>query len=561
MEELMKLVTVKEMKQLEQAADAAGHTYATMMENAGRAVANAIQERIPAKNKRMLVLVGPGNNGGDGLVAARYLSQAGAQIVCYLWKSRPDDDPNLQAAQQGSIHCIQSTNDGNGKTLRKALENADVIIDALLGTGIQRPIKGTLKELLGLVRQVAQERQRPLPTGLTKLVPYLDDSTSASSTSPLIVAVDVPSGLDCDTGEVDPATLRADLTVTFAAAKRGQFLFPGAGMVGELVVADIGIEPALSQDIQTEIATPHSIGTMLPSRPLNAHKGTFGKAIIVAGSTNYCGAPYLAAAATARVGAGLVTLAPPHSIYPVLATKLSEATFLLLPHDMGVLVPGAIKVLAPKLPEYSALLIGPGLGREKQTVALVHQLLGIAQSQKSSRIGFQSSPESGAEKVQLPPLVIDADGLNALTAAENWWTFVPENSILTPHPGEMARLTGLDSAEINDTRIATAISYAKKWSQVVVLKGAFTVVAAPDGCATTIPFANPGLATAGTGDVLAGAIAGMLAQGLSTFHAAICGAYLHGLAGEIATRQLGTAGILAGDLLPALPVAISQLRV
>jgi NAD(P)H-hydrate epimerase len=548
------------MKQLEQAADAAGHSYATMMENAGRAVANAIQERIPAKNKRMLVLVGPGNNGGDGLVAARYLSQAGAQIVCYLWKPRPDDDPNLQAAQQCNIHCIQSTNDGNGKTLRKALRNADVIIDALLGTGIRRPIEGTLKELLDLVRKVAQERQRPLPTGLTKLIPCLDESASASPSSPFIVAVDVPSGLDCDTGEIDPGTLRADLTITFAAAKRGQFLFPGAEMVGELVVADIGIEPALSQDIQTEIATPHSVGTVLPSRPLNAHKGTFGKAMIVAGSANYSGAPYLAAAATARVGTGLVTLAPPQSLYAILATKLSEATFLLLPHDMGVLIPGAIKVLAPKLPEYSALLIGPGLGREKQTVALVHQLLGIAQSQRPSRIGFQHSNEPGTEEVELPPLVIDADGLNALAEAENWWTFVPENSILTPHPGEMARLTGLERAEINDARIATAISHANKWGQVVVLKGASTVVAAPDGHATTIPFANPGLATAGTGDVLAGTITGMLAQGLSPFRAAVCGAYLHGLAGEIVARQLGTAGILASDLLPALPKAMSQLR-
>jgi NAD(P)H-hydrate epimerase len=561
MEELMKLVTVEEMKQLEQAADAAGHTYAAMMENAGRAVAHAIQERISTKGKRMLVLVGPGNNGGDGLVAARHLCQAGAQIVCYLWQPRSKDDPNLQAIQQCNVHCIQSDSDGDGKTLRKALRNADVIIDALLGTGAKRPIKGTLKKLLTLVRQVAQERRESPIADLAGLVPRLDSPVCTSLPSPFIVAVDVPSGLDCDTGAVDPATLRADLTVTFAAAKRGQFTFPGAEMVGELVVADIGIDPAHSQDHQIEVASPQSIGAMLPSRPPNAHKGTFGKAMIVAGSINYTGAPYLAAAATARVGAGLVTLAPPQSIYSVLATKLSEATFLLLPHEMGVLVPAAIKVLGPKLTQYTTLLIGPGLGREKQTIAFVHQLLGMAQSLKPRRIGFQHSEEPEPEGLELPPLVIDADGLNALAKVEAWWTYVPENTILTPHPGEMARLTGLERAEINSNRIAIARDYAHKWNQVVVLKGAFTVVAAPDGHIAVVPFANPGLATAGTGDVLAGAIAGMLAQDLSAFDAAVCGAYLHGLAGEIVSRQLGTAGMLASDLLLALPEALSRLRI
>jgi hydroxyethylthiazole kinase-like uncharacterized protein yjeF len=561
MEELMKLLTVDEMKQLEQKADAAGHSYATMMENAGRAVANAIEERIPPKDKRMLVLVGPGNNGGDGLVAARHLSKAGAQIVCYLWKSRPDDDPNLAAVQQCNIHCIASDNDGNGKTLHKALRNVDVIIDALLGTGIKRPIKGTLKRLLDTVGQVVQER-RKAPTGhLARLVPCLDAARDADIPSPFIVAVDVPTGLDCDTGAVDPAILRADLTVTFAAAKRGQFCFPGADLVGELVIADIGIDPALSQDIQTEIAIPQSIGALLPLRPTNAHKGTFGKAMIVAGSANYTGAPFLAAAAAARVGTGLVTLAPPQSIHPILATKLSEATFLLLPHDMGVLVPGATKVLFPKLKDYTALLVGPGLGQEKQTFAFVHQLLGMALPQQPRPIGFQRSKEPTPREMELPPLVIDADGLNALAGTTEWWISVPENSILTPHPGEMARLTARDRAEINDNRLTVASEYAHKWGQIVVLKGAHTVIAAPDGRITVMPFANPGLATAGTGDVLAGTIVGMLAQGLSAFDAAVCGAYLHGLAGEMAVRQLGRAGTLASDLLPLLPKAMGKLRI
>jgi hydroxyethylthiazole kinase-like uncharacterized protein yjeF len=556
----MKLVTVEEMRQLEQRADASGQSYATMMENAGRAVADAIRQHVPVKNKRILALIGPGNNGGDGLVAARHLSQDGAQIICYLWRPRQEDDPNLKAVQERNIHCLHADGEGDGKTLNKALQNADVIIDALLGTGIARPIEGSLKELLDTVRQVVTNRRGPQPSNLGGLVPKPHPAADAETAAPLIVAVDVPSGLNCDTGEVDAATVPADLTVTFAAAKHGLFRFPGAEAVGELTIADIGIDPALGQDIRTYVAMPHVIGTLLPERPLNAHKGTFGKAIIVAGSVNYVGAPYLAAAAAARVGTGLVTLAPPQPLYSILAGKLTEATFLLLPHDMGVFVPAAIKVLAPKLTEYAALLVGPGLGREDETIAFVHQLLGIVRGGRSRRIGFQQETGLPAEKVSLPPIVIDADALNALAETENWWDYVPRNSILTPHPGEMSRLTGLERAAINADRIAVARDHAAKWGQVVVLKGAFTVVAAPDGQAMLLPFANPALATAGTGDVLAGAIVGMLAQGLAPYNAAVCGAYLHGLAGTIVADQMGKSGMLAGDLLPALPQAIARLR-
>jgi NAD(P)H-hydrate epimerase len=372
--------------------------------------------------------------------------------------------------------------------------------------------------------------------------------------------VDVPSGLDCDTGALDPAALPADLTVTFAAPKRGHFRFPGAGAIGELIVADIGIDASLGSDIQVEVATAEGIACMLPPRPVDAHKGTFGKAMIVAGSINYAGAPYLAAAAAARVGTGLVTLAPPQPLYPILASKLTEATFVLLPHNMGVLVPEALRVLASNLDGYQALLIGPGLGREKETVEFIYRALGAAAASGRRRMGFERAGEPAEDKVDLPPLVLDADALNALAEREDWWTCLPENSILTPHPGEMARLTHGDRSDPDEDRIALASTQAGEWRQIVVLKGAHTVVAAPDGRATVIPFANPGLATAGTGDVLAGAIVGLLAQGLAPFEAAVCGAYLHGLAGQIVAEQMGTAGSLAGDLLPALPQAILRLQ-
>ncbi len=562
MEDVMKLVTVAEMKRLERLADQAGHSYATMMELAGRAVARVIEQRMEVADQEILVLVGPGNNGGDGLVAARYLGQAGAHVTCYLWKQRPDDDSNWQRVKELGLLCLHADQDQEYRALTQTAQSAAVVVDALLGTGVSRPIEGQLKQIMERVRATVLGRRAAGAPEWTSLLPSCRD-LSSSARGPLLVAVDVPSGLDCDTGAVDAAVLPADLTVTFAAVKHGQLCFPGAEAIGELVVADIAIDPGLSQDIPADVATVQGIAAQLPPRPLNAHKGTFGRAIVVAGSVNYTGAPYLAAAAAARVGTGLVTLAPPQPLHPILAARLAEATFLLLPHEMGVLSPAAIRVLAPHLDGYRAMLLGPGLGREKETVEFVHQLLGIDAGNEHRRIGFVHDTNPSSAPLALPALVIDADGLNALAEAPDWWSWLPENCILTPHPGEMARLTGTSASDAD--RLDTAAEAALKWKQVVVLKGAFTVVAAPDGRVTVIPFANPGLATAGTGDVLAGAVLGMLAQGLKPFEAAVCGAYLHALAGEIVVRQIGialqsAAGLLAGDLLPALPQAIGRIR-
>jgi len=546
----MKLVTVEQMKQLEQAADAAGHSFAMMMELAGRAVASAVAQRIAVKNKIVLVLIGPGNNGGDGLVAAHYLKEAGAKVVCYLWKPRADDS-NMKRVKEDGIVCLHNGENGAHQTLRKALQGVDIVVDALLGTGVTRPIEGELKEILSIVGQAVNARraQRFAPTDLFPSLQPLP--------RPYVVAVDVPSGLNCDSGEIDPVTLPADLTVTFAAPKMGQFRFPGAGILGELVVADIGIDPALEQGLPVDVATAQMVAQRLPPRPRDAHKGTFGKALIVAGSVNYTGAAYLAGAAATRIGTGLVTLAVAQPLHPIIAAKLAEATFLLLPHNLGVLNLDAIEVLAHVLPSYKALLVGPGLGQEKETVAFVHALFGIRQVTKG-RIGFGQSSTLPPPSLILPPLVIDADGLNALAQIERWWTCLPPNSVLTPHPGEMARLTPGETPPAE--RIDWAAGQAARWGQIVVLKGAHTVIAAPDGRVCVLPFANPGLATAGTGDVLAGCIVGLLAQGLSPFDAAVCGAYVHGLAGQRAAQKLGPAGMVAGDVLNELPYAIMQLE-
>ena len=552
----MKIITVEKSRYLENKTDEGGTSFAEMMERAGRGTARAIQRRIGARGKRVLILVGPGNNGGDGLVAAHYLWEMGARVTCYLWKRNIGGDPNFQRAKDDRLPMVWAEDDEGFEALRGLLTGADAVVDALLGVGVDRPIGGTLKELLDAVRQTIEEQSAP--SELAETVP-----SNSIARTPLIVAVDCPTGLNCDTGALDPAAVLADLTVTFAYPKLGLLRFPGAEAVGHIVVADIGIPPELADDVALEMATAEAVQSWLPARPRSAHKGTFGRALIVAGSVNYVGAATLAGAGAKRVGTGLVTVALPMPIQPAVAAGLAEATYLLLPHDMGVIAPGAVPVLRERYEDYDALLLGPGLTQEKETVAFVHALLGLEPSERKGQIGFVSSgPSEPAEGPELPPLVVDADGLNALAAADEWWKMLPPGIILTPHPGEMARLMGGDmtTKDVQADRDGHARRMAERWNAVVVLKGAFTVVAGPGGRVSILPFANPALATAGSGDVLAGAIAGLRAQGMDAFEAAVAGAYLHGLAGELARADMGDMGVVAGDLPPRLPEALHSIR-
>jgi len=552
----VKIITVEKSRELENRANEGGLSFAEMMESAGRATAQAIQRRVGAGGRRVVVLVGPGNNGGDGLVAAHHLSQMGAQVTCYLWKRKVAGDPNFQRVEADRLPLLWAEEDTGFEALRRLLAEADVVVDALLGVGVDRPIGGVLKELLAVARQTLSERR--LPGGLAEIVP-----PAPVEAGPLVVAVDCPSGLNCDSGALDPAALPADLTVTFAYPKVGLLRFPGAEAVGEIVVADIGIPPSLADDVALEMATADRIRDWLPRRPRSAHKGTFGRALVVAGSVHYVGAAALAGAAATRVGAGLVTMALPPPIQPAVAAHLTEATYLLLPHDLGVISTGAVELLRDKMGDYEALLLGPGLTQEKETVAFVHAFLGLERAERRGRLGFVASAAAKeVERPGLPPLIIDADGLNALAQADDWWKALPPDTILTPHPGEMARLMGGETTarEVQADREGVAMRMAAAWNVVLVLKGAFTVVAAPDGRVMVLPFANAGLATAGSGDVLAGAIVGLRAQGLAAFEAAVTGAYLHGLAGELARADLGDMGMVAGDLLPRLPLALRRIR-
>ncbi|NLE75585.1 MAG: NAD(P)H-hydrate dehydratase [Chloroflexi bacterium] len=567
MQRPLKIVTTEEMRLLEQQADAAGHPYAQMMELAGRAVAAAIQgERPEGPPMAVVVLAGPGNNGGDGLVAARCLQEWGHQVGVFCCHRRTEGDPNYERLLARGAEVLHAQDEGSWATLQGWLARAEVIVDALLGTGVTRPIEG----LIGQALRLTQERLAPSAVGglgdrqgVRWLVP---PGPAGRPARPTLVAVDCPSGLDCDGGAIDPAAVPADLTVTFACPKAGHFLFPGASYVGRLAVADIGIAPALADEVVVELATAPQVASLLPARPLNAHKGTFGRALLVAGSVNYTGAAHLAAAACARVGAGLVTVALPRPLHPVLASCLPEATWLLLPHVLGVVSPDALGLVKQSLAGRTALLVGPGLTQEQEAVRFVHGLLRPdgQQPQAARQIGFvgqrRESPAWEASSDR-PPMVIDADALNALASEPAWPDWLRETeAVLTPHPGEMARLWGVSVSQVEADRWAVARQAAQRWGQVVVLKGAHTAVAGPDGRLTVSPFANPALATAGSGDVLAGIITGLLAQGVAPYEAAVAGVYLHALAAEQLRVGVGGAGMLAGDLLGALPGAMAALR-
>ncbi|GIK39599.1 MAG: bifunctional ADP-dependent (S)-NAD(P)H-hydrate dehydratase/NAD(P)H-hydrate epimerase [Chloroflexota bacterium] len=555
----MYIVTTQQMQAAEKAADAAGLSYEQMMENAGHAVAEAIAAHFDISGVRVLVLVGPGNNGGDGLVVARYLAQMGATVTVYVWQRRTDGDKNWALLDAAGVEKVMSSDSDSQAHLAHLLAESGVIVDALLGTGVSRPIEGSLAQLLDQVKTVVAER-RGLEEG-TLVEPARP--ISDSEFGPAVVAVDVPSGLNSDTGAVDPHTLTADLTVTLAAAKRGHILLSGPEVTGQLLVGDIGLtDEHYPEDVTLQMATPAKVAALLPPRPASAHKGTFGTALLVAGSMSYTGAAILAGQAATRSGAGLVTLAPPQVIHPIVASRLAEATYIPLPHAEGAIAPEATRLLFSKLDGIDALLIGPGLSQAAPTVAFLKEFLSGKAGLPQRAVGFrqpEAETSSPDKSPSIPPLIVDADALNILAGLEKWWQLLPPDCILTPHPGEMARLMGSTIKDVQARRLEIAGEMAQRWQQVVLLKGAHTVVAAPDGRMMVLPFANPALAKAGSGDVLAGVIVGLRAQGLGAFEAAVAGAYLHGLAGELARENLGVTGVIAGDLVGYLPLALRDM--
>ena len=516
----MKIVTAVQMREIEDRSERAGVSADALMENAGLAFARAVRRRVGVlAGVRIVVLVGPGNNGGDGLVAARHLARWGANALAYLCGRRPDPDPKLRAAGDAGVGLADSAADPDSARLSEALASAHVVIDAILGTGRSRPIAGSLADILRALARAKSER------------PQLR-----------VAAMDLPTGVDCDTGDADPLSVSADATIALGYPKRGHFAFPAANFAGELEMADIGIPAGLDGDIALDLLARDWAASALPERLADSHKGSYGRAMVVAGSPRFLGAAYLAATAAIRAGAGLATIAIPQSLIPPVAAKAIEPTFLPLPEDSpgAPSIESASETILDELGAYDSLLIGCGLGQSPHARILVSRVL------DSER--------------ELPPTVADADALNALAQTPRWHERWRADAILTPHPGEMSRLTGEPRERTARGRIELTADAARTWNKTVVLKGAYTVLARPDGSATLAPFANPALATAGTGDVLAGAIAGFLAQGAALADAAALGVYLQGMAGEAARDRFGDAGAIAGDLLPEIPQAMKSLR-
>jgi len=542
------IVTTAQMQAAEKTANDAGLSYDQMMENAGRAIARAIETEFQIVGAPVLILVGPGNNGGDGLVTARYLAQAGAVVTVYVWQPPHrqgrnfESDRNWQALENSTVQRLLSNNDPHWSELTRQLQVSTVIVDALLGTGVSRPIEGTLAALLQCTQEILATRRLIKEDLLIEPACPNLKSKIQNPKSPYVVAVDIPSGLNSDSGLADPYTLMADLTVTLAAVKMGHILRAGPELTGRLMVGDIQLKAAhYPREVTLEMVTATKVAAMLPPRPASAYKGTFGKAMVVAGSLNYTGAAILAGRAALRSGVGWVMMACPQTIYPILASCLVEATYLPLPDEHGSIASEAAPLLANHLERVTAMLMGPGLGQAESTIAFWHS--------------FFSSPQPN-----LPPLILDADGLNILATTRLLEkSDFPTNCILTPHYGEMSRLMGLSLAEVQEQRLASVIDMAVKWKQIVLLKGAYTIVAAPDGRTMVLPFANPALAKAGSGDVLAGVITSLRAQGVPPFESAVAGAYLHGVVGELARQQLGAVSVTAAELINYLPLAIRLL--
>ena len=543
----MKLVTVPQMKQIEKEADGGGLSYDKMMDNAGYHLSREVLRLTYAQDDeeeiQVLGLVGPGNNGGDTLVALTRLAEKGWKARAYLVHRKSGVDGLVKRLEEASGEVYQAGEDESFQQLQAFLESADVLLDGVLGTGFKLPLKDDIGSVLATVKGVIARMEWP----------------------PYVVAVDCPSGVDCETGQAAPQTIPADATVTMAAVKQGLLKLPAYDLTGELRVVEIGSLDQLEtwQAIKNDVADDKLVFSLLPSRPTDAHKGTFGTALIAAGSVNYTGTALLAGKAAYRSGTGLVTLAVPASLHMALSGQFLEATWVLLPHEMGVISASAADVLKKHLERATALLIGPGLGMEDTTGEFIANMLrGSTDKPVHGRMGFLQNGEGKPEAKQtsLPPMVIDADGLKLLAKIPEWSKLLPAPAILTPHPGEMSVLTGLPVEEIQKDRLNIARKYAEEWGHIVVLKGAFTVIAAPDGRTTTIPVATPALARAGTGDVLAGLITGLWAQGLDAYDAARAGAWIHAQAGITAAGFMGNEGsVMAGDVLEAIADVVANL--
>ena len=537
----MKVLTIEQTRRIEAAADASGLSYARMMRNAGEAASRRLIEQTSVdRDATILFLIGKGNNGGDGLVMALDMAaRCPAQLRLYIVGAREADDPLQTAAREAKLFMAVGSDDHELRLLRSLVRSADVIVDALFGIGARLPLRGLPARVLSAVKRGIDSAHPPQER---EVIDPADTRDLPRGGRPYIFALDCPSGVDCDSGDADECALHADETICFIAPKRGLLDFPAAAHTGRLVVSDIGIDadmPSLSE-IRANLTDAETAAALLPKRTVDGHKGSFGKALVVAGCGNYIGAVSLAAEGAYRAGAGLVTVATTRELVPVAAASLREPTWLPLPQVDGAIAESGADMTLDAARSVDALLIGPGLGRHASTAAFLRRLL---------------------ESEQLPPLILDADALNMLSDMDSWRERLPPGTIITPHVGEMARLTKLSIDAIQADRWRIAGEYAAAWNLVVVLKGAHTLIASPSDEIAVSPFKCDALGTAGTGDVLAGLLAGLLAAGMAPYDCARLGVYAHALAGTLASKRVGSSrAVVAGDVLASLGAAFGRLE-
>lgn len=513
----MKVVTPTQMSEVDRICiNEIGIPGIVLMENAALKVMDEIKGCLGSiEGKHIVLLAGKGNNGGDAFAVARHLFNKGAEVQVFLFSKQGDVNgdakTNLDILKAIGVAVCETITDASVETVEKAVHASNLVVDGIFGTGLKREVSGVVWLVI--------------------------DAVNASRKT--VISIDIPSGICGETGRILGNCIRADRTVTFGLPKLGLIIHPGCDYVGRLSVADIGIPAKVIQgtDSRTNIITKESVRNLIPRRFSNSNKGSYGKILFVTGSRGMTGAGCLAGKAALRSGAGLVYLGVPESLTSVYGTVVPEAvTVPLQEQTPGLLSKECIPQLGEWMKKVSVAAVGPGLGARDDVADIVAYMIRHAQI----------------------PMILDADALNAVAQNVEILKDLRTKAVITPHPGEMSRLTGITIQDVQNNRIEIAREYSAKWGVIIVLKGAKTIVACPDGRVYINTTGNSGMATAGTGDVLAGIISGLTAQGADLEAASIAGVHIHGLAGDRVAGEKGEYGLIAGDLVEEIPYGIRE---
>ena len=520
----MRIVTVTEMRQIEKEAFESGISYEQMMRTAGTKIAEKIFCSTIYPNQTITAIIGPGNNGGDALITLTVLRKHGWITNAWIIRERFDQDDLLSEYQKLNGNLRKYQDDQNFILLDQWLNSSDVFLDGALGIGCHLPLANDYSVLFSHIQD--------LPKNF------------------MTIAVDCPSGMDCNTGDCDKNCIQADLTLCIEALKIGEIQHPGYHFTGHIdrISLDLPENLPVYQTIKRFSLEKETLRNTVPVREIDGNKGTFGTVAIIGGSYQYIGAPILTGMAAYKTGCGLVNMFVPQIVRDISASSISEAIWTIMDLQNQETTNDCLEKIDAIMKKKHAIVIGPGFGHNDLQTVFVKR---IFEKMQEGSYGLDQN------------FVIDADGLNLLASLPNWDIIVPQVCILTPHPGEFSRLSKLTIQEIQKNRIQVSEKFALTWNKVIVLKGAFTVIASPDGRTAVMPLATSALAKAGSGDILSGIIAGFLAQGVADQFAAAClGVWIHGKTGILAKDRIGNEySVTATDIVQSIPESITKLLV